>query len=110
MTSSKQILRGAKYGMWLISEDIPINFAMIFSIRGSFTIEEFRQALDKVKRKYPSSATEVIKETDRAVYQVSDPDLKFPIRISERKHSKSWVDEVTSELTKPFDKYNEPRI
>lgn len=110
MTISKQILRGAKYGMWLISEDLPINFAMIFSIRGSFTIEEFRQALDKVERKYPSSATRVIKERDRTVYQVSDPDLRFPIRISERKYSKSWVDEVTTELTKPFNIYNDPPV
>jgi NRPS condensation-like uncharacterized protein len=110
MTTSKQKLRGAKYGVWLISEDIPENFAMTLSICGSFTIDEFQQALDKVKRKYPSSATRVVKETDRTVYQVSDPDLKFPIRISERKHSKSWVDEVTTELTKPFDNYNEPSI
>ena len=110
MTTSKQILRGTKYGMWLISEDIPINFAMIFSIRGSFTINELQQGLDKVKRKYPSSATRVIKETDRTVYQVSDPDLKFPIRISERQHSKSWVDEVNMELTRPFDNYTEPPV
>jgi hypothetical protein len=47
MTTSKQKLRGAKYGVWLVSEDIPVNFAMTLSICGSFTIDEFQQALDK---------------------------------------------------------------
>ena len=110
MTTSKQKLRGPKYGIWLISEDLPVNFAITLRIRGSFTVDVFQQVLDKVKRKYPSSATKVIKETGRAVYQVPDPDLQFPIRISARKHSKSWVDEVTTEFTKPFDTYNEPPI
>jgi NRPS condensation-like uncharacterized protein len=110
MAASKQKLRGGKYAVWLISEDIPLNFAMTLSIRGSFTPEAFEQALDKIKKKYPCCVTRVIKETERTVYQVSDPALKFLVRICERTHSKSWIDEVTTEFARPFDMYSEPPI
>ena len=110
MNNSKQKIRGGKYAVWLISEDLPINFAMTIRLRGTLTPDMFQQALGKLQIKHPSSSTRVIKEADGNAYLVADPNLKFPLRIVARQHSKSWVEEVTAEFAQPFDEYNEPPI
>ena len=52
----------------------------------------------------------VTRESDGNVYLISDAGLEFPVRIIEREHSESWVEEVTTELAQPFDTLNETPI
>lgn len=110
MVNSKQKIRGGKFCVWLVSEDLPVNFALTTRIRGNFTPDQFQQAINKIQLKYPSSTTRVIKETDASAYQIPDPNLKYPIRIIRRQYVKQWVDEVSAELAKPFNGYTEPPV
>lgn len=110
MENSKQRLRGGNFALWLVSKDFAINFALTLRVRGAFSLDQFRRALDKVAVQYPSTKTRVVREEDGSVYKILDPELKFPIREVERKDSKSWVVEVRSELPKVFDAFNEPPI
>jgi hypothetical protein len=109
MNTTIQQLRGGQYMVWLASEYHPINFALMARIRGSITPGPFQQALDKLQRKYPPLSTRAIKEAD-GVYVVSDPTLKFPVRIIARKNAESWVEEAAAELSQAFDLFHHPPL
>ena len=109
MNDTRQKLRGGQLAVWLVSQHQPITFALTARIRGVCTPDQFRQALGKVRLKYPPLSTRVIRESDGTVYLIPDAGLEFPVRIVERAHS-SWVKEVTTELARPFDMLNEPPV
>jgi hypothetical protein len=110
MNHTKQKLQGGNFALWLVTDYKPINFALTVRVRGAFTPDQFQQALDKVRLKYPSSAMRVTKESDGNAYLISDVNLKFPVRIIERKHSESWVEEASTELGQIFDLLNQPPL
>ncbi len=95
--------------MWLTAQADPINFALTARVRGAFTAEQLRQALDKVRRRYPSSAVRVTQKPTGAAY-LSYVDTPYPIHVIERAHAEQWTDEVVKALQRPFDLQNEPPL
>ena len=110
MTSAKHKLRGARFAVWLISKNFPINFALTARICGTITTAQFQQALCTLRRKYPPLSMRIKREPKGNVYIIPDSGLEFPVRIIERRHSDSWVEEVTRELAQAFDLFNEPPL
>jgi hypothetical protein len=50
------------------------------------------------------------RESNGYVYLIPDAGLEFPVRIIERKHSESWVAEMTAELDQAFDMLDHPPV
>ena len=110
MEITKQKLLGGNFAVWLVSKNHPINFAMTARVRGTLTPDQFQQAIDKIRLKYPPLSTRVIRESSGNAYLIPDANLEFPVRIVERIDSEIWVEEVTKELVHIFDLLNEPPI
>lgn len=110
MNTDGQKLQGGQFIVWLASEYHPINFALMARIRGAFTVDQFWRTLDKLQRKHLPLSMRATRESDGSIYLISDPTLKFPVRIIDRKHPESWVEEVTAELGRAFDLLNDPPI
>ncbi|MGC9397013.1 MAG: condensation domain-containing protein [Anaerolineae bacterium] len=109
MNTTIQQISGGQYMVWLASEYHPINFALMARIRGAFTPYQFQKALYKLQRKYPPLSTRVIREAGD-VYVVSDPALKFPVRIITPKNAESWIEAATAALSQAFDLFNNPPL
>jgi hypothetical protein len=110
MSTEKQKLQGGQLVVWLASEYHSINFALMARIRGSFTPDQFQRALDKLQLKHPALSANVVQEADGSVYLIPKPAVEFPVRIVDREHAESWVEQATTELEQPFDLLNNPPI
>ena len=106
MNEIGQKLRGGQFAVWLVSEYQSINFTLAARVQGSFTLDQFRLALNKLQHKYPPITMRLKRGSSRSVYIIADPGLEIPIRIVDREHTESWVEEVTRELGQVFDLYN----
>ncbi len=110
MHDTNQQLRGGQLALWLAAELVPINFALTARIRGAFTAEQLRQALEKLQIKHPRLAMRTEKQSDGNVYLVPDAGLTIPVRRLERKHADSWIEEAAAELVQNFDMRRAPPL
>jgi hypothetical protein len=110
LNSAKQKLRGARFAVWLLSQNFAINFTLTARVRGTITPEQFERALGKLRLKYPPLSTRMDRESNGDIYIIPDAGLEFPVRTVERQHSGSWIEEVTRELAQTFDMFNQPPI
>nr|WP_068888570.1 condensation domain-containing protein [Pedobacter panaciterrae] len=92
-----------------VDSSTPLNCVFAVTIRGSFTLERLRNALNKVQQKHPLLRASIKEDNAGVPYFVSSNKLaEIPIRISERVSDNDWKIQSKVEWRKLFDGKNAP--
>lgn len=92
-----------------VDSSTPLNCVFAVTIRGSFTLERLRNALNKVQQKHPLLRASIKEDAAGVPYFVSSNKLsEIPIRITERIGDDDWKLQSKVEWAKLFDEKSAP--
>ncbi|KPE52930.1 condensation domain-containing protein [Chryseobacterium indologenes] len=89
----------------------PFNAVIPFRLRGSFTLKEIRQALERIQDKHPWLRA-LISHDEKNVpwFDVPENPVSIPVRILARQGDNQWQEESRKEWQTPFDYKKLPLI
>jgi NRPS condensation-like uncharacterized protein len=92
-----------------VDSSTPLNCVFAVTIRGSFTLERLRNALNKMQQKHPLLRATIKEDAARVPYFVSSNKLaEIPIRITERVYDNDWKVQSKIEWGKLFEEKGAP--
>lgn len=110
MNNPHQKMQGAELAVWLASSVLVQNFTASFRIKGNFSEAELRDAIVRVREKFPTLSMHVVPQSNGGADFVYNPNLKIPLRIVERENDQTWNSVQTREMGVPFNMLKEPPV
>lgn len=100
-------LSAGEHLLWLIDQAVPQNFVMtarLSPLSGKITNlpSILRQALDILRKRYPSLNCRIKKGKSKAPEFVTNNVPKIPLRIIRRKSNDHWIEASEKEMLKPL--------
>lgn len=90
-------------GMLLSGMPFSINFAVTARLRGSLTLTDIRDALQRLGQRHPFLAARVIAGDDGAAYVTDQGVPPAPVKVINRTSDDDWVQVLEREVAIPFD-------
>ena len=94
--------------LWRALKGLPVIFAFVGRVRGSFTREDLEEACRGLCKRHPTLGTQVAVLADGTPWFV--PTLAVPITVTRRQADDAWVECVRRELMLPFDWEQAPAL
>ncbi len=110
MNPISQKMQGAELAVWLASSVLVQNFTASFRIKGHFSEAELRDAIVRVREKFPTLSMHVVPQSNGGADFVYNPALEIPLRIVERATDQTWNTVQTHEMGLPFNMLKEPPV
>lgn len=110
MNPTRQKMQGAELAVWLASSVLVQNFTASFRIKGHFSEAELRDAIVRVREKFPTLSMHVVPQSNGGADFVYNPALEIPLRIVERATDQTWNTVQTHEMGLPFNMLKEPPV
>lgn len=95
--------------MFYYSNKGPMFFAFRMNIRGQLSDQALRNALQKIRTKYPLSAVRVEKLAEKRQFITTDNVPDYPLVIK-NDYTGNWTDEMVAALQQPFDNGKGPMV
>lgn len=95
-------LSGAQSGLLTLDVPLKLNFTTSARVRGTFTLENLQNALERLRHHHPMLAVRIAPATDHApACLTTDGVPPIPLRVVERVSAQDWVREVECEIAQP---------
>ncbi len=95
-------LSGAEQYLHAMDSDTPVSFATTACVRGSFSADNLRGALNEVQRRHRLLAVRSEMGDHGQAWLVSEGVPDIPIRVVEARDDEDWVRVLAEELPRPF--------
>jgi hypothetical protein len=96
--------------LWLVTQDVAMNFTLTAQICGQFSAAELHAALAQVQARHPLLGTRIAVDEQQWPCLVSGNVPELPVRIVARRADCDWVSLVEQQLELPFDRQIGPLV
>lgn len=103
-------LDGSEHLMYILSDAMPIQFAITARIKGDFSISQLRRALVKARRRHPLLAVRVVMDKAEEPWFTQEGVPELPMRVLEGIQDGDWLQAVKDELREPFSMETGPLV
>jgi hypothetical protein len=104
-------LGGFEHFLWLIDQNRPVHFALAAQVYGTTEVEQWRDALELVKRRHPLLSVCIEENENHRPQFCQETRMPIPLRVGQGNNvTQDWALEMELELSIPFDSRRAPLL